>query len=138
MRIEAASAYARSLLPEHVDWVDHAKSGDVALVTGAQSSTSALQTAYMNLSIGRLYSVCQLAFGPEFGEQPVTIDDAGRMRDSSGLVTAQSVVVPAGLVVLGRIVAVNAEGQQLLVAPSKGRVVFPLSKRRVDCERAAE
>jgi hypothetical protein len=139
MRIEAASAYARSLLPAHVDWVDRAKpAGDVVLLTGGQSSTSALETAYNNLSIGRVYYICQLALGPEFGERPVTIDRAGRLRDTSGLVDARYAVVPAGLVPRGRIVAVNAPGDQILVAPSNGHLVFPLAEHHRECQRAEQ
>jgi hypothetical protein len=138
MRIESGSLYGRSLLPAHVNWVDRAKpSGDVVLVTGAGPSTSALQTAYFNLSIDRLYYVCHQAFGPDFGEQQVTIDGAGRLRDSSGFVRARYAVMPASLVVRGRIVASNVEGDQVLVAAPKGPLGLPLAKPSVNCRRTA-
>jgi hypothetical protein len=134
LRIEAASAYARSLLPAHVDWVDRTKpSGTVVLVTAGESQDSALQTAYGNLSIDRVVYLCNPVLGPEFGEQPVTIDSTGLMRDPAGPLRADYVVVPGSVEVQGRLVARNRKGAELLVAPATGTVTVPLSGRNVKC-----
>jgi hypothetical protein len=134
LRIEAASAYARSLLPAHVDWVDRTKpSGTVVLVTGAGSQDSALQTAYGNLSIDRVVYLCTPALGSEFGEQPVTIDQAGVMRDPAGPLEADYVVVPESVRPRGRVRARNRRGHQLLVATPNGIATVPLSSRNVSC-----
>jgi hypothetical protein len=130
-RIEAASTSARSALPvQHRDWVDRAKpAGDVILITGAGGSTAALETAFNNLSIARVYYVCNRTFGGEFGEQQISIDQAGRLRDQSGYVSAHYAVVPAALGVRGRVVARNTRGHQVLVAPANGRLGLPPAKR---------
>jgi hypothetical protein len=133
-RIESAAGFARSKLPAHRDWVDRARpTGGVVLVTGAGSPVSALETAYNNLSIARLYYICRHTVGPDFGDKPVTIDAAGRLRDASGFVSARYAVMPAGFVVRGRIVASNPEGKQVLVAPPKGPLSLPLGSRPLSC-----
>jgi hypothetical protein len=130
-RIEAASTSARSVLPvQHRDWVDRAEpEGDVILITGAGAPTAALETAFNNLSIARVYYVCDRTFGGEFGEQQISIDEAGRLRDQSGYVSAYYAVVPAALGVRGRVVARNTRGHQVLVAPANGRLGLPPAKR---------
>jgi hypothetical protein len=131
-RIEDGADVGRSALPTHVDWVDRAvPAGGVVLITGPGDPLSALETAYFNKSIARLYSVCRNAFGPDFGEQQVTIDNADRLRDSSGFVTAGYAVVPAGLVVRGRVVA--SSSAEVLVAPPDGPLNLPLGDRPVRC-----
>jgi hypothetical protein len=131
-RIEDGADVGRSALPTHVDWVDRAvPAGGVVLITGPGDPLSALETAYFNKSIARLYSVCRNAFGPDFGEQQVTIDNADRLRDSSGFVTAGYAVVPAGLVVRGRVVA--SSSAEVLVAPPDGPLSLPLGDRPVRC-----
>jgi hypothetical protein len=133
-RIESGGLYARATLPAERDWVDRAKpSGDVVLLTANEFPASALETAYHNRSIARLYYVCARRFGPEFGEDRVTIDRAGRLRDSEGAVTARYAVVPAGLVVRGRIVATNPNGFEVLVAPQDGRLILPPGTPAVRC-----
>jgi hypothetical protein len=135
LRIESGGAYARSVLPKrHADWVDQKNlHGDVILLTAAANSVSALQTAYENLSIKRLYYLCRPAFGPDFGEDKVTIDPAGRLLEGSSVVRAPYAVVPGKLGVRGRVVSRNRRGRELLVAPLHGRLTVRLSRRHVDC-----
>jgi hypothetical protein len=131
-RVESSADFARSLLPAHVDWVDRAMpkpAGDVVLISGAGKTTSALETAYHNQSIDRIYATCTDTLGPDFGEQRLTIDTAGRLRDPSGYVTARYVVVPWSIGVRGRVVAWNAEGAQVLVATPPGPLTVSPSKR---------
>jgi hypothetical protein len=132
-RTQGSSSYARSLLPKHVDWVDRAHpAGDVILIT-ARRPTAELQTAFSNLSISRLYYVCRLAFGGEFGELPVTIDNSGRLRDPVGYLTAPYVVAPVSLHLRGRVVARNRK-REVLVAPPEGRVsVTPATGDALRC-----
>jgi hypothetical protein len=116
-RISAGSLFTRSLLPVRADWVDAAKpAGPVVLVTSAEDPIPALETAYANYSISRLYYLCRPVAGHEFGERQVTIDQSGRFRASSGPVTAAYAVVPDGIRLEGRIVARNRRGRQVLVA----------------------
>jgi hypothetical protein len=130
-RIESSATSARSVLPaQHPDWVDRVKPvGDVILITGAGDPTAALETAFNNLSIARLYYICNRTFGGEFGEQQISVDEAGRLRDQSGYVSARYAVVPAALGVRGRVVARNTRGQQVMVAPLNGRFSLAPAKR---------
>jgi hypothetical protein len=120
-RIEGAGTAARDVLPAHRDWVDRPKPpGDVILVAGQSDVTSALETAFYNLSITRVYTVCNRVFGPDFGEQRISIDKTGRLRGSAGIVNARYAVVPVALGVRGRVVARNSKGRELLVAAANG------------------
>jgi len=136
IRIEAFSAVAASLLPARADWVDQAKPGDdVAILTVAPDT--ALETAFANISIARVYTLCNRGFGAEFGERRVTVDRRGRITDSEGVVRARYVVVPWAVDVQGRVVAWNAEGGLALVAPRNGRLTVPQWNRQVKCPQAA-
>jgi hypothetical protein len=136
-RIQSAALFARGTLPTHRDWVDRAQNGsDVVLVTAGEFPASALETAYFNSSIARLYYVCGTNFGPDFGEQYVRIDRTGRFRVPAGPVKARYAVVPAGLVVRGRVVATNAEGKEVLVAPQDGVLSLPPGTPAVRCPSA--
>jgi hypothetical protein len=120
-RIESSSSFARGLLPAHTNWVDRARPlGDVALIT-TRPPTPELQTAFANLSIDRVYYVCRLAFGTEFGEEQVKIGGSGLLRTPE-LVKAQYVVAPSSLGIRGRTIASNPPGKEVLVAPL-GRTV---------------
>src|SRR5262249_14345002 len=96
-RISQSSTLERGYLPQRTDWVAAAKPrGDVALICGSRRAP-ALETAFANQSISRLYHLCRQVTGPEFGEQKATIDSAGRLREPSGQIRAAYVVAPAGL-----------------------------------------
>jgi len=135
LRIESGGLYARSVLPKkHADWIDQTSPrGDVVLLTANGNTDSALQTAYMNLSIDRLYYLCRLSFGEDFGEDRLTIDRAGRILEGSKVVRAAYAIVPGKLGVQGRVIARNRRGRELLIAPLNGRLTVPLSKRHVGC-----
>jgi hypothetical protein len=137
-RISAGSFFARSHLPVRTDWVDAAHpSGSVVLLTGAEDPTAALQTAYANESISRLYYLCRPVAGPEFGERGVTVDATRRLRSANGLIEAAYAVAPAGLGVEGRVVARNRRGREVLLAVD-GKPLRLTSARRsagVGCER---
>jgi hypothetical protein len=126
-RIESGALFARGTLPAHRDWIDRAKppGADVVLLTAGEFPASALETAYNNSSIARLYYMCEPNFGLDFGEQKLTIDRAGRLRDPAGYVRAPYAVVPAGLVVNGEILAVNVGGMEFLVAARNGVLTLP-------------
>jgi hypothetical protein len=122
-RNASTSRFTRSLLPAETNWVDAARpSGAVALVTAAEDPIPALETAYANYSISRLYYLCRPVAGPEFGERRATIDASGGLRGPAGPVTAAYAVAPAGLGVEGRIVAHNRPGRQVLVALPRDRL----------------
>jgi hypothetical protein len=128
-RISNSSAFARSFLPPRTNWVDAAKPhGDVALIFGSRRAP-ALETAFANQSISRLYHLCRQGTGAEFGEQQATIDSAGRLREPSGQIRATYVVAPAGLGIQGRVLARNRPGGEVLVAPAGGRLTIPPEQR---------
>jgi hypothetical protein len=130
-RISAGSLFTRSLLPLRADWVDAAKpTGAVVLVTAGEDPIPALETAYANYSISRLYYLCRPVAGHEFGERQVTIDAVGRFRAPSGPVAAAYAVVPDGLGVRGRVVARNPQGRELLVALRGNRLRASSATRR--------
>jgi hypothetical protein len=115
--------------PAQHDWVDRAVGGaDVALVGGRGATRIALlNTAANNLSISRLYTTsCELAFGRDFGERPLT-----------GPVAARYAVVPHGLRVPGRRIASAPKQGLVLIAPRGGVLtVSPTKLRGLDCASA--
>jgi hypothetical protein len=122
--VGAAKGATTAVLPVHRDWVDRAApSSGVALVAGKGASDLAVfETAFNNLSISRVYYVCQPLFGAPFGEQRIWADRTGRLRDQAGYVNAAAIVVPARLNVRGRVVAHDRRGHLVLVAPTGGRL----------------
>jgi hypothetical protein len=131
-RIESASAFTRSLLPrDHRDWVDAVSPrGDVILISGLTlEDRPALETAYNNNSITRLYYVCVYTAGSEFGERQVTIDRSGRLRGPAGYLKARYVVAPASLHIRGTVLTRNRSGREVLVAPEGSRVKIPPARR---------
>jgi hypothetical protein len=134
-RTSSGSTSVRSLLPARADWVDAAKpNGQVILITGPAAPTSALETAYSNLTISRLYYLCRPAFGTDFGERQATIDNSGHLRGPSGYLNAPYAVVPTTLAARGRLVATNPQGHELLIAPPHDRLsVDPTRGARPKC-----
>jgi hypothetical protein len=125
-RIEEKGDFARTLLPQHVDWVDRAAPrGDVVLLGGRMNVAAEQLTAYSNLSIARVYYFCAPVFDPEFGERKVAIDAAGRLRGPTGFLKAPLVVSESALGIRGRILSYNVDGRQTLVATDDARVVIP-------------
>jgi hypothetical protein len=118
-------------LPAHSDWVDRAvgSGGGVAVVGGGRAKPIALEeTAFWNRSVSRVYSTCSVAFGSGFGEEPLTRNSAtGLLRAPSGTVHARYAVVPAAFHVPGRVLARNAPGNLVLVAPADGTLKVPSS-----------
>jgi hypothetical protein len=128
-RISQSSILARGFLPQEMDWVDAAKPrGDVALIFGTRRAP-ALETAFGNQSISRLYYLCRQGTAPEFGEQKATIDAAGRLREPLGAIRSTYVVAPVKLGIQGRVVARNRPGNEVLVAPTDGRLTIPPAQR---------
>jgi hypothetical protein len=136
-RISAGSLFTRSRLPLRADWVDAAKPlGSVVLVTSHEEPTAALETAYANYSISRLYYLCRPVAGAEFGERRVTIDASGRLYGPSGPVSTPYAVAPVGLGVQGRIVARDRPGRLVLAALRGGRLsVSPATRAAAVCRR---
>jgi hypothetical protein len=122
----AASGSTGANLPAQRNWVDLAGKRDVALVSGGTHRVAVLETAYHNVSISRLYYVCQPAFEPDFGEMPLSIATGGRLS-----LRARYVVAPISFSVRGRVLARNRRGGLELVAPPRGVVV--VSRPRIGC-----
>jgi len=137
-RIQQVSAYPRSLLPSHVDWVDRAEpAGDVILLASRYPATPELETAYFNSSVKRIYTMCRGIVGPEFGEEGVSVGRKGVLRSASGPLRARYVVAAASLGLQGRVVAWNPAGRELLLAPNGGVVAVsaPAPARPPGCPR---
>jgi hypothetical protein len=119
-----ASTFARSFLPEHADWVDRAVRGKPVTLVADARSVPALETAYFNAGIARVYTLCRTTFGPDFGEQQVAVDGGVTVRGTAEPVAAGLAVVPERLGVEGTLVARNPNGRQVLVAPRGGRLTL--------------
>lgn len=133
-RNAATSRYTRSLLPAQMNWVDAAKPGEsVVLLTGRDEPTSALETAYANSSIARLYFLCVGAVGSEFGERQATVGPGGTLRGPDGAIQARYVVAPRDLGVLGDVVARNRPGREVLVRVPGGSPA--IASRSARCRR---
>jgi len=113
-------ARAKLGVPVHADWVDRvvgAARGNVSLAGDAGIQTAALrETAFWNSSIAHVYFICRAAFGADFGEQQLT---AGTR------IPARYAVVPASLEITGRVLARDAQGKLVLVAPTAGVLKVP-------------
>jgi hypothetical protein len=137
-RISAGSIFARSRLPVRTDWVDAAHPrGPVVLLTAAEDPMAALQTAYANESITRLYYLCRPVAGPEFGERSITIDQSGGVRSADGAIAAAYAVAPTNLRVEGDVIARNPRGHEVLVALEGSPLRVASTRRSVaaGCER---
>jgi len=146
--VSAAGGETEAVLPkDHRDWVDQVRpKGDVVLMTGVGTkddqitpeipALAAWETAFNNLSITSVYYSCEPVFGTPFGEKRISTDRNGQLVASGRALRAAYAVVPAGFGVRGRVLARDRKGGLLLVAPHKGRVIVPLSKRgALGCER---
>jgi hypothetical protein len=111
------------------DWVDRTKPpSDVVLIgragaTDEEAQRALRQTAFHNLSITRLYYLCERVFGAgnDFGEQMLSVDAAGRLRDGTQQLRARYAVASSRLGLRGRVVARNRDGGLVLVAiPGRG------------------
>jgi hypothetical protein len=123
-----ATSATGQTMPVNRNWVDSAVRGGpvVALQIPHRSlrrDLATAETAFFNLSISRLYYVCDRLLAPDFGEIPVTVDARGRVRTPEGArVRARYVVGPLGRGVAGRVVAVNRPGHLELLRPPGGVV----------------
>jgi hypothetical protein len=136
--VPGANGAPRTTLPAHRDWVDRAKPrGDVIIVAAPGARRLAyLETAFYNLSIKRLYYLCARIAEADFGEDQVSVDTAGTVRDATGPVRASYAVVPAGFPVRGSVLARNRRGSLLLVAPQDRRLTVPVDRRHdLSCRR---
>ena len=112
-------------LPAHADWVDRLVGGrDVSLAGGAAVPTVALrETAFWNGSIAHVYYACSPAFGTDFGEQSVAVEQGtGDLTTAAGAIRTRYAVVPATWEVSGRVLARDPAGKLVLVAPRRERL----------------
>ena len=135
-RIHSSSVFARQLLPAQTNWIDRAHpAGNVAVLTGRHPPTAELESTFANLSIDRVYYLCQLSFGGSFGEEPVTIRRSGVLAGPRGALRVAYVVAPASLGIRGRLVARNRRGHEVLVAPVNRLVrLAPGARRSQKCK----
>jgi hypothetical protein len=107
------------------------------LLTAAEDPMAALQTAYANESITRLYYLCRPVAGPEFGERSITIDQSGGVRSADGAIAAAYAVAPTNLRVEGDVIARNPRGHEVLVALEGSPLRVASTRRSVaaGCER---
>ena len=121
----ATTATAQAL-PANRGWVDAAvRGGPVVVLQIPQRNLTrdlaVAETAFFNLSVSRLYYVCEPLLAPDFGEIPVTVDGRGRVRTAGGArVRARYVVAPTRRGVAGRVVGVNRPGHLVLLRSPGG------------------
>jgi hypothetical protein len=125
--IGVAQGSVQAGLPTHHDWVDRVVPDGGVVLVGAPGAPriGLLETAFNNFAVTRVYYVCARAFGEEFGERQISIDEAGRLRDGSEPVQAAYAVVPAGFGLRGRVLARNEPGGLVLVATPSGELSVP-------------
>ena len=120
-------------LPAHADWVDRAvgSHGDVSLVGGQGVPIVALrETAFWNGSVAHVYYACEPAFGTDFGELSVAVEQGtGNVTSPSGSLRARYAVVPGSWDVPGRVLARDPAGRLVLVAPSRGTLSVPAGEQ---------
>jgi hypothetical protein len=134
-RMTSAASGSTGQLPGHLAWVDRARKANVALVSGVGSSkVAALETAFNNYSISRLYYLCRPSFESDYGERPLTLGKGGQLRIGTSELRARYAVVPTSFAVRGRVVARDPKGGFELVAPANRVVVVPPpNRKRVNC-----
>jgi hypothetical protein len=119
----AASATAGGEPLARTPWVDRAVGGtdDVAVVEGKGMSGPGLKNMlFENLSISRVYSACRSTLGTDLGEEPLTANGAGRLRDATGVVHARYAVVAPSLGIRGRVLHRSKKDGFVLIKPPGG------------------
>jgi len=121
--VAAANGSAGVAFSGAKDWVDRAAGNRQAvLLSGKGVGRVALtETAFYNLSIGRVYFTCRMQFGADYGETRVT--ENGSVLEVAGQpLQADLVVAPTSLDVRGSVLARNPRAHLVLVAPTHGIV----------------
>jgi hypothetical protein len=135
INVEKSSSTSRATLPASPDWVDDSTPTDgvILITSGQEDAMPARQTAFHNRSITRVYALCWRVFGGDADERQLSIDRSGTLQDSGQPLLASYAVVPADLRIRGRVVARNAQGGQILVRPTNGRVTLPIGAEVPGC-----
>jgi hypothetical protein len=90
------------------------------------------ETAFWNESVARVYYTCSIAFGADFGEEQVTLDQpSGALTSPSGTIRTKYAVVPAGFEIPGRALARDRVGKLVLIAPAGGALTIPTRSRQL-------
>jgi hypothetical protein len=119
-RIVSASLGATKVLTHH-NWVDQARPrGTVAILFGpGMTREVALQTAFYNLSVSRIYYVCAIQSGTTIGDA-VTVGRGGSILESGRAVQADYAVVSQAFRVRGVEVARDKKRKVLVIKTSPG------------------
>ena len=106
------------------DWVDAAVGGHQVLLVEAPrpraGGLGAVETAFFNLSVARLYYLCRPILFTSFGERQIELAPGGQLLDGGVPVHATYALVPVGYGVEGRVVASDARVGLLLIRPAGG------------------
>ncbi len=120
----AAHLAAGSAFSGARDWVDAADPGEqLPLLENplpVQGGLGAVETAFFNLSVDRLYFVCRPLLFPQFGEQQLVLASDGRLLEGGVPIRARYAVVPSDHGIEGRVVAADPVAQLELVRPTGG------------------
>jgi hypothetical protein len=134
--LDVGARSAMAFMPAKPNWVDTAvPTHDVAILEsariGRRQEIATEETAFFNPSVSRLYYPCTQVLLTQFGEVPVKLDSGGTWRGSDGPVRARYVVAPLGSGVIGRVVATNKPGRQVLVRTADGVLRVAPGRRRL-------
>jgi len=119
-RITSASLGATKVLTHH-NWVDDARPhGSVAILFGpGMTREVALQTAFYNLSVSRIYYVCTIQSGTTIGDA-VTVGRGGSILERGRAVQVDYAVVSQAFRVRGVEVARDKKRKVLVIKTSPG------------------
>jgi hypothetical protein len=134
-RMASAATGSTGELPPRLAWVDRAGKQGVVMISGiGTSKVAAIETAYYNASVTRLYYLCVPAFEADYGERPLTLGNGNGFLDRGSPLRARYVVVPTSFGVRGRVLSRDVRGGLELVAPTRGVVVIRAQNReRISC-----
>lgn len=120
------------------DWVDAADGGHPAVLVEnprlVGKGFGVEETAFFNLSVGRLYDRCGALLFPQFGEQRFTFAPGGSLLAGGSAIRAAYAVVPSAHGIEGRVLATDARAQLELVEPTDGTLrVARAARSRWSC-----
>ncbi len=134
----AATLAAQKSFSSARNWVDRADGGqDVPLIENprfVQGGLEVSETSFFNLTVSRLYYLCDALLFPQFNEQQIAIAADGRLLTGGKPIGATYAVVPSGHGIEGRVVARDIPARLVLVQPA-GEIlrVAPGDRKRWAC-----
>jgi hypothetical protein len=130
--VSSANGSTRVSFSGHADWVDRRAAGRPVILVGGRgvSRVALVETAFHNLTIGRAYFTCKMAFGGDYGETQALLRRTGALEVDGRPLRAPLAVVPVSLGVRGRVLARDPRARLALVEPARGVLALAPAGRR--------